>query len=68
MGRWRLIPKQVQDFTGLRCRPCSITTKKALKERAKIVETVVGGLVNNTTLDAHESTYRVPGKVVATNK
>jgi hypothetical protein len=30
-GRWRLIPKQVQDFTGLRCMACSITTKKGKK-------------------------------------
>lgn len=28
MGRWRLIPKQVQNFTGLRCMKCSTTTKK----------------------------------------
>jgi DNA-directed RNA polymerase subunit RPC12/RpoP len=30
-GRWRLIPKIVQNFTGLRCMKCSTTTKKALK-------------------------------------
>lgn len=32
-GRWRLVPKQVQDFTGLRCMKCSTTTKKALKSQ-----------------------------------
>jgi hypothetical protein len=30
-GRWRLTPKQVQNYTGLRCRPCSTTTKKGVK-------------------------------------
>jgi len=30
-GRWRLIPKQVQNFQGLRCLPCGTTTKKGLK-------------------------------------
>lgn len=34
-GRWRLVPKQVQNFTGLRCRKCSITTKKALQSNGK---------------------------------
>jgi len=31
-GRWRLVPKQVQNFTGLRCMNCSTTTKKNLKK------------------------------------
>lgn len=30
-GRWRLIPKQTQNFVGLRCLRCSTTTKKSLK-------------------------------------
>jgi len=30
-GRWRLIPKKTQDFTGLRCKRCGTTTKKNLK-------------------------------------
>lgn len=34
-GRWRLTPKQTQDFTGLRCKPCSTTTKK---NRRKILD------------------------------
>lgn len=31
-GRWRLIPKQVQNFTGLRCMKCSTTTNKNKKQ------------------------------------
>jgi len=31
-GRWRLIPKQVQNYTGLRCQKCSTTTKKNIKQ------------------------------------
>lgn len=30
-GRWRESPKQTQNFTGLRCFPCSTTTKKGIK-------------------------------------
>ena len=30
-GRWKLIPKSTQCFTGLRCLPCSTTTRKGLK-------------------------------------
>lgn len=33
-GRWRLVPKQVQNFTGLRCKKHFSTTKKALKRMA----------------------------------
>lgn len=32
-GKWRLIPKQAQDFTGLRCKTCSTTTHKNRKEQ-----------------------------------
>ena len=31
-GRWKLIPKTTQNFTGLRCLPCSTTTKRNKKE------------------------------------
>lgn len=30
-GRWRLFEKQTQNFKGLRCLPCSTTTKKNTK-------------------------------------
>lgn len=34
-GRWRLIPKQTQNFTGLRCMECGDTTKRGLKKLKK---------------------------------
>lgn len=36
MGRWRLIPKQTQDFLGLRCKKCSTTTRANKKYLAQI--------------------------------
>jgi len=34
-GRWRLTPKPAQNYTGLRCIPCSTTTKKGIKLTAE---------------------------------
>ncbi len=36
-GRVRLIPKQTQNFLGLRCLKCSTTTKKNKKYLAKLI-------------------------------
>lgn len=38
-GKWRLFPKQTQNFNGLRCEKCCRTTKKNKKmiEERKII-------------------------------
>lgn len=30
-GRWHEVPSRTQNFIGLRCLPCSTTTKKGIK-------------------------------------
>lgn len=37
-GRWRLFGKQTQNFRGLRCLACSITTKAGRKKTATRLE------------------------------
>ena len=34
-GIWRLIPKYARDFTGLRCKECSLTTNAGRKATEK---------------------------------
>ena len=42
-GKWRISPKQVQNFLGLRCYICSTTTKKnigVVNERATLAQII----------------------------